>query len=71
MIVIDRIEDDIAYLEVAGEMMEFPVSELPENAKEGDILGFVLMDHSEITKKGQERLDRMSAASGLGDSFDL
>ena len=72
-IVIDRIEDDIALLDIEGEIIEFPAEALPENAKEGDLLGFVILDNSELMAKASERIERMKAMSGNqnDNTFDI
>ena len=61
MIVIDRIENDRAIVEIGGEMVEIPRSELPNGAKEGDALVFaVTADAVENLKKDNEdRLNRL------------
>ncbi|MBQ9394699.1 MAG: DUF3006 domain-containing protein [Proteobacteria bacterium] len=71
-IVIDSISDKIARVEFGGTMVEIPSCLLPDGCKEGDVLGFVKLDNSEILKEGQSRLDRMKAmSSSNGNSFDL
>jgi hypothetical protein len=37
-VVIDRIEGDLAVVEVAGKFVEWPVAALPAGAREGSIL---------------------------------
>ena len=66
MIVIDRIDDEIAVLEFDGQMIEIPSSVLPEGCKEGDILGFVRLDNSEILQEGKDRLARLTSMSNMG-----
>lgn len=71
-IVIDSISDNIARVEFNGTMVEIPSCVLPADCKEGDVLGFVKLDNSEILKEGQSRIDRMKAmSSGSGNEFDL
>lgn len=70
-IVIDRMSDGIAYLDVDGQIIEFPSVALPAEAKEGDLLGFVILDNSEILKEGQDRLARLEAMSNLSGDFDI
>ena len=65
MIVIDRIEDEIAVLEFDGEMIEVPRTVLPEGSKEGDFLGFVILDNSEVLQEGKDRIERLKAMSGM------
>lgn len=72
MIVIDSLSDKIARLEFDGEMIEVPRSVVPADCKEGDILGFVKLDKSEVVKKGNDRLNRMRAMSNTNnDCIDL
>jgi len=61
MIVIDRIESDSAVLEVVGKTVDVPVALLPENAKEGDVLKFVLCDNgaTHLQRENEERLERL------------
>lgn len=66
MIVIDRIDDEIAVLEFDGQIIEIPSSVLPEGCKEGDILGFVRLDNSEILQEGKDRLARLTSMSNMG-----
>lgn len=72
MIVIDSLSDKIARLEFDGEMIEVPRSVVPADCKEGDILGFIKLDKSEVVKKGNDRLNRMRAMSNTNnDCIDL
>jgi hypothetical protein len=61
MIVIDRIENERAIVEIGGEMIEIPCSELPNGAKEGDVL--VLSVNTEavgnLKKDNEDRLKRL------------
>ncbi len=71
-IVVDSISDKIARVEFDGVMVDIPKCVLPAGIKEGDCLGFVKLDNSEILKEGQNRLDRMKAMSNAGsDDIDL
>lgn len=70
-IVIDRISDGIAYLDVDTQIIEFPAAALPNDAKEGDLLGFIVLDNSEIIKEGQNRLVRLQAMSNLSGDLDI
>ena len=71
-IVIDRIEDGLALLDVDGEIIEFPLETLPEGSKEGDLLAFIRIDASEILAQATERLERMQAMSqNTSDVFDI
>ncbi|MBQ9242218.1 MAG: DUF3006 domain-containing protein [Proteobacteria bacterium] len=71
MIVIDSISDNIARVEFDGVFVEVPRSVLPADCKEGDVLGFMKLDNSEILKKGSDRLARMRAMSNSGGDIDL
>lgn len=54
MRIIDRIEGDSAVVEITEEFVTVPLSSLPENAKEGDVLvceGGVYRVDCEATKK--------------------
>ena len=70
-IVIDRMSDGIAYLDVDEKIIEFPAQALPAGAKEGDLLGFILLDNSEIIKEGQDRLSRLRAMSNMSGDLDI
>ena len=70
-IVIDRISDGIAYLDVDTQIIELPAAALPNDAKEGDWLGFIVLDNSEIIKEGQDRLARLQAMSNLSGDLDI
>lgn len=66
MIVIDRFGEDFAVLEIDGEMTEIPRSEIPSDAREGDILvldnGVYSVDEkatSERRNSVRERLYRL------------
>lgn len=69
---IDRINDDIATLDIDGEMVDIQTSLLPSGAKEGDLLGFVVLDSSKVIASAKDRIARMQAASNTDTgSFDL
>ena len=70
-IVIDRISDGIAYLDVDTQIIAFPAAALPNDAKEGDLPGFIVLDNSEIIKEGQDRLARLQAMSNLSGDLDI
>ena len=70
-IVVDRVADGIAYLYVDTQIIEFPAAALPNDAKEGDLLGFIVLDNSEIIKEGQDRLARLQAMSNLSGDLDI
>ncbi|MDP2304900.1 MAG: DUF3006 domain-containing protein [Pseudomonadota bacterium] len=71
MIVVDRIENETAVLEVGGRMMDVPISELPPGVKEGDRLAFTLVPPTS-TDDAEKRLARLRAKTPQGPgSFDL
>lgn len=70
-ITIDRLYDDIAYLDVDGKIIEFPRAALPAECREGDLLGFTVLDASEILKEGQDRITRLQAMSGSSGDLDI
>jgi len=61
MIVIDRIENDRAIVEIGGEMIEIPRSELPNGSTEGDILVFAVDTEAvgNLKKDNEDRLKRL------------
>ena len=61
MIVLDRIEGDRAIVEIGGEMIEIPCSELPNGSKEGDILVFAVDTDAvgNLKKDNEDRLKRL------------
>ena len=61
MIVIDRIEDPIAILEVNGETLEIPAVVLPKGATEGSVLQLILCDNeaTRLQRENEERLKRL------------
>jgi hypothetical protein len=71
LIVVDRIEGDLAVLDVAGQTVELPRAALPAGAGEGTVLAFVIQDDAALRAQAQARLDRMAAASDLPDDIEL
>ena len=61
MIVIDRIEGERAIVEIGGEIIEIPRSELPNGSKEGDVLVFAVNPEAveNMKKDNEERLKRL------------
>jgi len=61
MIVIDRIEGERAIVEIGGEIVEIPRSELPNGSKEGDVLLFAANPEAveNMKKDNEERLKRL------------
>ena len=68
---IDRIEDDIAYLDVDGECIEFPASALPEGSREGDMLAFTIVDSSAVIAEAKDRISRLQKMSKSADTCEM
>lgn len=71
MIVLDRIEGTRAILEIAGELVEIPVSALPAEAREGARLQLALLPAGDVLREAEERLARLRAAGPKEDDIDL
>jgi L-alanine-DL-glutamate epimerase-like enolase superfamily enzyme len=65
MIVVDRIEGDVAVLEIAGRRVDVPASELPAGTKEGDRLAFSRLA-AEDDADAKARLARLKARTPQG-----
>ena len=52
MLIIDRFEGDYAVIEVNDEFINIPKSTIPKEAKEGDVLRFII-DSDETAKRKQ------------------
>ena len=61
MIVVDRIENGRAILEIQGETIDVDMSALPSGTEEGAILAFTLCDDQEaqMQRDNEERLRRL------------
>lgn len=70
-IVVDRIDGQIAVLEVNGECIHFPVAALPEGCKEGDMLAFTKVDSSKVLAEASDRIARMRNMSAMNSGGDL
>lgn len=71
MIVVDRIENDTAVLEIGGSTVDVPLAELPAGVKEGDRLAFSVLP-SAGTDDAEARLARLKARTRQGPgSIDL
>ena len=55
MLIIDRFEGSFAVIETSDGMVKIPISDIPPNSKEGDIL-FLTVD-SDTTKQRKKRID--------------
>ena len=58
MYILDRIENGIAVIEADGEMLNIPAEQLPNGAKEGDVLR---MDGESISVDEQATASRKEA----------
>ncbi len=74
MIVVDRIEGELAVLELDGQSVTVPVALLPPGTREGDVLRLVVdpdATHAQHTD-AERRLERLRARSTQGPgTFDL
>ena len=57
MIIIDRFEGDCAVVETDLEIINIPRSELPANAKEGDVLKLVI--DTDTTNERKKQIGKM------------
>jgi hypothetical protein len=69
--VIDRIEGEIAVIEIDGHTVDIPLSCLPSGAAEGDRLRFVLEDREAADQEARDRLARLQAQDNLPEHIDL
>ncbi|MFZ5480399.1 MAG: DUF3006 domain-containing protein [Myxococcota bacterium] len=65
MIVVDRIEGEVAVLEIAGRLVDVPASLLPEGALEGDRLVLARGPAADLTD-AEARLKRLKAKTPQG-----
>jgi len=73
MIVIDRIENTRAVLEIDGEMVEISATMLPSGSNEGDFLAFRLCDDQKahMQRENEERLARLRAQDSGDMEIDI
>ena len=73
MIAVDRIEGEIAVLEVHGVLVDIPLSELPKGLSEGAQLKLVLCekDSSTLTRENEDRLRRLQRSDPGDMEIDL
>ncbi|MDE6780303.1 MAG: DUF3006 domain-containing protein [Ruminococcus sp.] len=68
MTVIDRFENNTAVIEIDGVMTEINRSELPENAREGDVIirsdGIWIIDAAATEQRRSEMLELMKRLMG-------
>lgn len=70
-VVVDRIEGELAVLEVAGATFDWPLAALPPETREGDRLSVTFAPIPADTTAAQERLDRLAAEGPDSDDIDL
>ena len=58
-VVIDRTEEDMAILKINDLTINFPISQLPADAKEGDMLNLI------ISKDGEQTDDSKNQAKNI------
>ena len=68
-IVVDRVEGDIAVLDVDGTQVDLPAAALPAGAGEGTVLSLIVDNEAGDAARaaGEARLARLRAASGGDD----
>lgn len=73
MIRVDRIEGQVAVVELDSRTIDLPLALLPPGTKEGSLLKLVLDVDSEAAQRAraQARLDRLAAQSELPDEIEL
>ena len=73
MIAVDRIEGEIAVLDVHGVTIDVPLSELPKGLFEGAQLNLVLCDKdsSTLTQENEDRLRRLQTLDPGDMEIDL
>lgn len=59
--VIDRIENGYAVIENEGIMLDIPLSQLPDNIREGDVLTYADGEYIVDSKASEERREEISA----------
>ena len=73
MIAVDRIEGQIAILDVMGETVEIPVSLLPPDTNEGDVLTLNRVENGKDIqdRENKARLERLRARDPGDMEIDL
>ena len=73
MIAVDRIEGQIAILDVMGETLEIPVSLLPPDTNEGDVLTLNRVENGKDIqdRENKARLERLRARDPGDMEIDL
>lgn len=70
-ITVDRIEGDVAVLEIGGRTWDFPLAALPAGVKEGTRLSAVFQILPADTAAAEARLARLAQRGPKGDNIDL
>lgn len=71
MIVIDRFEGNQAVLEVEGILVDFPRAALPDDAREGTILTFQIVDDTARRREARNRIERLRRRDPGDDDIQL
>lgn len=71
LLTVDRIEGDLAVVEVAGQMVDFPLAALPAGAAEGSTWNLTLTPVSSSDAEARARLERLAQNGPTTDSIDL
>lgn len=73
MIAVDRIEGQIAILDVMGETVEIPVSLLPPDSNEGDVLTLTRVENGKdmLDRENKARLERLRSRDPGDMEIDL
>lgn len=73
MIAVDRIEGQMAILDVLGETFEIPVSLLPPNTNEGDVLTLTRVENGKDMqdRENKARLERLRSRDPGDMEIDL
>ena len=69
--VVDRIEGQVAVIELNGQTLDIPIEMLPEGVQEGDRLRMVLDSKPDGSHTSTDRLARLQAKDDLPDHIDL
>ena len=71
-ITVDRIESDLALLEIGEVFVELPLAALPPNTKEGDMLRLIKQDGREQSlDTATSRLNRLAKRDDGNDIIEL
>lgn len=71
-LVVDRIEGDVAVIEVAGQRVHWPVEALPPGAAEGSSISAVFTLHEPDLSSARERVQRLARRTiDQDDDIDL